>query len=37
MAGEFGVLGMDVDSLRKAGEPDQQHTGQRQQPENALA
>jgi hypothetical protein len=37
MAGEFGILGMDVDSLGKASEPDQQDTGQGQQPESGLA
>jgi hypothetical protein len=33
VAGEFGIIGMDVDSLGKAGEGHQQDTGQRQQPE----
>jgi hypothetical protein len=38
MTRELGVLGMNVDSLGKAGEGHQQDTGQRQQPEKrALA
>jgi hypothetical protein len=30
MTGELGVLGMNVDSLGKAGESHQQHAGQKQ-------
>ncbi len=38
MARDLGVVGMDVDSLDKAGERYQQDTGQRQLPEErALA
>jgi hypothetical protein len=33
VAGESGIIRMDVDSLGKAGERYQQDTGQRQQPE----
>jgi len=36
VAGELGVVGMDVDSLDKAGERYQQNTGQRQLPEKRV-
>jgi hypothetical protein len=36
VAGELGIIRMDVDSLGKAGECHQQDTSQRQQPEKGV-